>query len=372
VEGHAVPGLGDENDLRGSSLWTYNVADPVHARLLNRLRLGEPIAAGSALGGASPSGVVAGGNHVYVALAHEDSVAVTDAEGSRLIREIPLSPFTGKDFLDRRGRPLRGVMPAGLALYGQRLYVTEAGINAVAVIDTAANRVLGHLPVGWYPTAAAVSADGSLLYVVNTKGKGSGPNGGSGFHPVNTGSYVGELEFGSISVIPLAQEGDLAQATATVISDNEAALAPDTPLPRVQHVFLIIRENRTYDEILGDLPGSDGDPRLARWGLHGWLSKAPMDKTVAVTPNAHALAQRYATSDRFFVDSDVSADDGRWVRPRRPGSTSLGPPTTVAAGRGTRSATLLDAAPSGEVPMRRCRKTSPSSAPCGSTLPMPA
>ena len=159
AEGHTVPGLGDENDLRGSSLWTYNVSDPANPRMLARLRLGKAIAA-STVGGASPSGVVAGADRVYVALSHEDSVAVVDAEGSHLVAEIPLSPFTGKSFLDRSGNPLRGVMPAGLALHGDRLYVTEAGINAVAVIDAAAGRVLGHLPVGWYPTAAAVSADG--------------------------------------------------------------------------------------------------------------------------------------------------------------------------------------------------------------------
>jgi YVTN family beta-propeller protein len=315
VEGHAVAGLGDENDPRGSSLWTYDVADTTKPKLLARLRLGEPIGEDGkqATGGASPSGVVAGQDRVYVALAHEDAVAVVEGNGSRLLDEIALSPFSGKDFLDRQGRPLRGVMPAGLALAGKRLYVTEAGINAVAVIDTNANRVLGHLPVGWYPTAAAVSADGKLLYVVNTKGKGSGPNGGNAFHPVNTGSYIGELEFGSVSVIPLGEEAGLAQATAEVVRGNEAALLPDSHLPRLRHVFFIIRENRTYDEILGDLAGSDGDAKLARWGMHGWLEAAPLDKTVAVTPNAHALAQRFATSDRFFVDSDVSADGHRWA-----------------------------------------------------------
>jgi YVTN family beta-propeller protein len=318
VEGHDVPGLGDENNARGSSLWTYNVADPAHANLLDRLRLGEAIgpdsesAAKSGVGGASPSGVVADREHVYVALAHQDSIAVIDTDGSRLMREIPLSPFLGKAFLDRRGRPLRGVMPAGLALHGQRLYVTEAGINAVAVIDTSSGQVLGHLPVGWFPTAAAVSEDGRVLYVVNTKGKGSGPNGGASFHPVNTGNYIGELEFGSISVIPVSDESRLRQTTAAVVANNEAALVPDARLPHLRHVFLIIRENRTYDEIFGDLAGGDGDPKLARWGLHGWLAGAPQDKTIRVTPNAHALVQRFGTSDRFFVDSDVSADGHRW------------------------------------------------------------
>jgi YVTN family beta-propeller protein len=353
VEGHKVPGLGNENDAGGSSLWTYDVADPANAHLLGRLRLGEAIgpdsenAAKGALGGASPSGVVADRDHVYVALAHQDSIAVIDTKGSSVLHEIPLSPFIGKAFLDRHGRPLRGIMPAGLALHGHRLYVTEAGINAVAVIDTASNRVLGHLPAGWFPTAAAVSEDGSTLYVVNTKGQGSGPNGGETFHPVNTGSYVGELEFGSICAIPLGDESHLGEATAAVVGNNEAALVPDARLPRLHHVFLIIRENRTYDEILGDLAGSDGDPRLARWGMKGWLASAPLDKTVQVTPNAHALAQRFATSDRFFVDSDVSADGHRWAMGAAPtpwfhiawtsnyGGRRTGDPFSAAPGRRT-------------------------------------
>jgi YVTN family beta-propeller protein len=319
VDGHDVPGLGDENDPRGSSLWTYDLADPAHTRLLAKLRLGQSIgsdsesAAKNAVGGASPTGVVADSQHVYVSLAHRDSIAVVTADGRRLTQEIPLTPFEGGSFLDRRGRALRGVMPAGVALHGDRLYVAEAGIDAVAVIDTSSNRVLGHLPVGWYPTAVAVSTDGRSLYVANTKGQGSGPNGGAAFHPVNTGSYVGELEFGSLSTIPLGNESHLKESSLAVVANNQAASAPNQPLPHLRHVFLVIRENRTYDEILGDLPGSDGDPQLARWGLHGWLTSTPQQKNIAVTPNAHALAQRFATSDRFFVDSDVSADGHRWA-----------------------------------------------------------
>jgi YVTN family beta-propeller protein len=325
VEGLDVPGLGEENDPRGSSLWTYDVAALVQQKplaepkLLAKLRLGKAIggdsasAAKSAIGGASPTGVVASADRVYVSLAHEDSVAVVSADGGKLLDEIPLTPFRGADFLDRTGRPLRGVMPAGLALGKQRLYVAEAGIDAVAVVDTTANRVLGHLPVGWFPTAAALSPDGALLYVANTKGKGSGPNGGAAFHPVNTGSYIGELEFGGVSVIRLGDESSLQESTAAVVANNLAAVSPNPPLPRLRHIFLVIRENRTFDEILGDLPGADGDPKLARWGMHGWLVGASDDKTIPVTPNAHALAQRFGSSDRFFVDSDVSADGHRWV-----------------------------------------------------------
>ncbi len=355
VEGHDVPGLGPENDPRGSSLWTYNVADPANPKPLAQLRLGQAIggdsqsAAKTAIGGASPTGIAAGLDAVYVSLAHEDSVAVVSPDGRRLLKEIPLTPFSGASFVDRQRRPLRGVMPAGLALHGDRLYVTEAGINAVAVLDTAADKVLGHLPVGWFPTAAAISPDGKSLYVANTKGKGSGPNGGANFHPSNTGSYIGELEFGSVSVIPLAislgDESRLQQATAAVVANNLAAAEPNSPLPKIRHVFLVIRENRTYDEILGDLPGADGDPKLARWGLNGWLTSATEDKTIKVTPNAHALAQRFGTSDRFFVDSDVSADGHRWAMGAAPtpwfhvawttnyGGRRTGDPASPAPGR---------------------------------------
>lgn len=318
-EGHEVPGLGPENDPRGSSLWSYDVRSAAEPKLLTKLRLGSHIgeevqaAASEAVGGAAPMGVVAARDRVYVALAHEDAVAVVAADGSRLIDEIALSPFVGAGFRDRHGRPLRGVMPAAVALAGERLYVTEAGINAVAVVNTSSDKVLGHIPVGWYPSGIGVSPDHGTLYVVNTKGRGSGPNGGANFTAQGQGSYIGELEFGSLSMLPLGEESGLKQATRQVIANNVAAIDTSPSLPRLQHVFLVIRENRTFDEILGDLPGANGDPKIARWGMHGWLSAAPADKTVAVTPNAHALAGRFGTSDNFFVDGDVSADGHRWV-----------------------------------------------------------
>ena len=170
-------------------------------------------------------------------------------------------------------------------------------------------------------------------------------NGGSAFHPVNAGNYIGELEFGSVSVIRLGDESHLRESTAAVVANNLAAAAPNSALPRLKHVFLVIRENRTYDEILGDLPGGDGDPKLARWGMKGWLSSAPQDKTIPVTPNAHALAQRFGTSDRFLLDSDVSADGHRWVMGAAPtpwfhvawtsnyGGRRTGDPFSAAPGR---------------------------------------
>jgi YVTN family beta-propeller protein len=178
VEGHAVPGLGDENSLRGSSLWTYDVSTPQSPSLTGKLRLGKKITEGrnSVVGGASPSGITTSADHVYVSLAHEDAIAVVNPEGTKLDQEIPLSPFISNRYRDRSGRALRGVMPFGLAWADDRLYVTESGTNSVAVIDTNSNQVLTHIPVGWYPAAIAVAPDHRSLYVVNNRGKGSGPN----------------------------------------------------------------------------------------------------------------------------------------------------------------------------------------------------
>lgn len=313
VEGHAIPGLGDENNPRGSSLWTYDLSNPRAPRIIARLRLGARIGErpGDVVGGASPSGIVAGADAVYVALAHDDAVAVVSADGTHLETSIALSPFEGQEFLDREGRPLRGIAPQGLALRGDRLYVAESGINAVAVVDTTTHRVLGHIPAGWYPAAVALSPDGQLLYILNNKGKGAGPNYIDGER-----YYIGQLEHGSLTAVPVSEiESGLASMTSQVLADNEAALRHATPLPvtSIHHVFLIIRENRTFDEILGDLPGVNGEPKLARYGIHGWVEEDKSLHDLQVTPNAHALAARFATSDRFSVDSDVSADGHRWA-----------------------------------------------------------
>jgi hypothetical protein len=148
---------------------------------------------------------------------------------------------------------------------------------------------------------------------VNNKGKGAGPNGGKGFQPGGfAGPYIGELEFGSLSVmsLPFDETRGIHRGRA---AQQSSGARPDAKLPPVKHVFFIIRENRSYDEVFGDLADADGDPTLARFGLHGWTEEAPKLNDVRVTPSAHALAHRFATSDRFFVDSDVSVDGHRWA-----------------------------------------------------------
>lgn len=314
VEGKQVPGLGDENSDLGSSLWTYDLRDRARPVITAKLRLGARIteSSGGTVGGAAPTGVAASSDAVYVTLAHDDQVVKITADGTRLLATAALSPFTGSRFQDSRGRPLRGVMPSGVAVSEGRVYVAESGIDAVGVLDAATLQVYEHIPVGWNPSAVALSPDGKTLYVVNSKGKGTGPNAGKEHNP-QAPSYIGSLERGSLSAISLGRLPSADVLTQTVIAGNMAAIANRPALPLLKHCFLVIRENRTYDEVLGDVMGANGDPALARYGMDGWAAEDRGAIHLKVTPNLHALVGRYAMSDNYYVDSDVSADGHRWV-----------------------------------------------------------
>lgn len=314
VEGKKVPGLGDENSVQGSSIWTYDVHDRTRPANTAKLHLGTRITEvrNGAVGGTAPTGLAAGDDAVYVSLAHEDSVVKVSADGKRALGEVGLTPFHGKAFEDVKGRPLRGVMPSGLALRDGRLYVAESGIDAVAVVDVATMRVVEHVPAGWNPSAVAVSPNGKTLYIVNAKGKGSGANAGAAHDP-NTPTYVGALEYGGVQAVAISSLADAKAMTDAVVAANTYALVHQGPLPKLKHCFLVIRENRTYDEVLGDVQGTNGDPSLTRYGMDGWSEKVRSDMHLHVTPNLHAMAKQFAISDNFYVDSDVSADGHRWV-----------------------------------------------------------
>ncbi len=272
---------------------------------------------------------MAGHNRVYVSNSAQDSISILDTRNNRLITTLRLEPAPGVG-------GLRGVLPFGLALSPDesRLYIACAGINAVAVFDTRRNLVLGYIPTGWFPARVALSKDGRTLYVANAKGFGAGPNGGRDFQIGPEGSYIGDITKGTVSILRVPADSDLGELTHRVMRNNGfiSSAAPqkrpaDFPIPavgapsqRLKYVVMIVKENRTFDEVLGDvrtLEGQEvnGDPNLARWGVdaevHG--DGQPDLYHVRVTPNHHALAERFGISDNYYVDSEVSFDGHHWL-----------------------------------------------------------
>ena len=294
---------------------------------------------------------------LYVANSDADSVSVIDARTDRVVETISVR-------LSEKALP--GDSPEGLALSadGATLYVANAHSNAVAVValgptamgaaarkrekekssddddkkSAQRSQVRGFIPTGQYPSALAV-ADGSL-FVANGKGtgfensslvaNGSGraPNTANDRFPVGTGGtrqggeYDGALIAGTISQIAEPDPRTLVNYTSQVMRNDGLIGAPDIRLfagaSPIHHVIYIIRENRTYDEIFGDVEKSgsgqpaDGDSALAIFG-DGSAARQPGGPPQEITPNAHALAQRFGLLDRFFVNSEASPDGHNWT-----------------------------------------------------------
>ena len=316
-EGVFVPGLGDPNTELSNSLCVIDVADPRAPRVLRFIRTGKPFGPES-LGGSSPSGVAATAGTIYVSNANQDSITVIDAVTLLVKATIELR-IQGLE-------KYRGIMPVGLALDlpNGRLLVAEAGINAVGVIDLAANRLIGHLPAGWWP--AAVAVDRGRVFVASAKGLGTGPN-ATQTAPLER-SFQGELRQGLLSVYDAPLNRSLSFHTQAVMANNGFLPSAEAPRPlplELRHVVLIVKENRTFDEVFGDLArDSIGElrsaPELARFGRRGWVQmdqhslKARLEKQFYnITPNHHALAERFVFSDNFYADSEVSVDGHHWL-----------------------------------------------------------
>jgi hypothetical protein len=210
-----------------------------------------------------------------------------------------------------------GSTPNALALSadGKRLFVAEADNNAVGIFELTAqssgisgasgdDKLAGRIPVGWYPSA--VLAEGNDLLVINAKGRGTAPNPGhwqpGQRMPPHTPDYtLGQIN-GTLTVIPAARVvgPELNAFSARVASANGwNAVHPEKKYPPFEHVIYIIKENRTYDQVFGDLPQGDGDSSLVFFPR-------------SVSPNHHALAERFGLFDRFFVNAEVSPDGHNW------------------------------------------------------------
>ncbi len=327
-----IPGLGDPNTIDAFSVFTVDLSDANHPTVVSKIKTGHLVGAKvegiPAVGGASPNSVVATEKYVFVSNGNNDNISVISTEKDTVVKTIFLKP-------DDRLKHFRGVIPFGLALSPdqKRLYVAESGINAVAVISIPGFKVLGHIPTGWFPSKLQVTNDGKKLVIANAKGFGSGPNGGKHFKLGSEGSYIGALMKGTVELVDVPSDSSLKQMTKQVVANNfkftkatdsiEKArqknpipLFPGSAFSPIKHIVFISKENRTYDEILGQLKNADGDPELARYGKGvSFYNHKKTDSVMNTTvmPNHINLASKFAFSDNFFVDSDVSADGHRWL-----------------------------------------------------------
>jgi hypothetical protein len=237
---------------------------------------------------------------IYVAAADGDSLAVIDPVSAT-------SQLTPTAFDSTK---LPGSSPNALAadVAHDRLYVANAGESAVQAFQLSTMQSLGRVPTAWYPTAVALRSDGTLL-ILSAKGMGGGP--------VNASVDKGGFMQGTLQIVPMPSADDLRNGDA-VVHDNvmrpkhyETQLAcsgtPSFPLPPkagddtpIKHVFYIVRENKTYDAVLGDLQGSNGDASLTLWGAD-------------VTPNLHALAQQFVAFDNFYSLAEASLQGHEWT-----------------------------------------------------------
>ncbi|MGD0201454.1 MAG: bifunctional YncE family protein/alkaline phosphatase family protein [Bryobacteraceae bacterium] len=249
-------------------------------------------------------------NNVYV-------VGVTPAKELRHVETINVSMTPWQP---------AGMTPSALGLSpdGKRLYVVCSDANAVAVVDVSelVSQPLGFIPTGWYPTAVRALGDNRIV-VLNGRGPGSFPN-PLGPNPTKAPewssaggrahNYVARMQLGSASFIDPPDEAQLAAYTETVLENSpyrdalleDAGTGPNSPIPArpggptpIRHVIYIVKENRTYDQVLGDLREGNGDPSLVLFGEQ-------------VTPNHHKLAREFVLLDNFYVNSDVSADGHNW------------------------------------------------------------
>jgi len=281
-------------DARGDlyvSAWGDNTLNRFRADANGTLRRIARIAVGR-----HPSAMVIRGTRLYVASASTDSISVVDTVTSNVVRTLHDAPPAG---------PREGSTPNALVLSrdGSRLFVAEADNNAVGVFDVAAGKLLGRIPVEWYPSALAV--DGDELLVVNGKGRGSRPNPnrsqpGPKLLPDSRDYTLGQLD-GSLMSIPAGMTASkLASFTKRVAHANGWDVTRGASrYPPFKHVIYIIKENRTYDQVLGDMKEGDGDASLVFF-------------PETVSPNHHALARRFGLFDRFFVNAEVSAQGHNW------------------------------------------------------------
>ena len=236
-------------------------------------------------------------NELYVVNGNSDSISVVDTARQRVVRTLRLS---------RPGDRYKGLNADSAAISpdGNTLYVTLGTENSVAVVSLLTGEVEGRIPTGWYPTSVSVSANGSTLYV-STYRSNSGPNpGNDGPNPEFRTQRSWPLEKAQLNTIPVPSRGELDELTEQVDKNNGLSNRRNDPTMaflqnKIHHVIYIIKENKTYDQILGDLERGNGDPSLNQWPQ-------------PISPNHHSLALTFGLLDNFYATGEVSGTGWDW------------------------------------------------------------
>ena len=320
IEGKEIPGLGDPNDENAMSVFCIDLTkNNVKAKLKTGLQLGEFIEEIEVTGGSSPNSIVAGSRYAYVTNATNDNIAVIDYRKGKIVRHIPIQ-------VDPKIDHLRGLLPFGIDMTKdeKNLFVALLGFNAVAKIDIQKNKTLGLIPTGWGTTRVKLSNNEEHLYITSCRGLGAGQNGGRGFRMPIQGNYIGDIQLGTFQDVPYPSEDTLRIYTKQVLQNTYQLIEQTDSLPLpvlpgskespIKHIVFITKENRTFDEVLGQLPGVKGDSSIARFGLDvNIYGKDQTVKHVNVTPNHHKIAKQFSVSDNFYCDSDASIHGHHWM-----------------------------------------------------------
>lgn len=241
---------------------------------------------------------------LFVACANSDIISVINTETDEVVNKISVRMNDELPF---------GSSPNALTISpdGKQLFVANGTDNAICVIETEKPyHISGFIPTGWYPGSVAINKSGTVLYVANVKGAGSRNQ-----RTDRTG-YNSHDHLGSISIIPVPDKSELAKMTETVTNNNAfpglysskssqgktKVAVPYLPdqTSHFKHVIYIIKENRTYDQVFGDMPQGNGDTSLVHFGKE-------------ITPNHHKLAETFVLMDNYYCSGVLSADGHQWT-----------------------------------------------------------
>jgi DNA-binding beta-propeller fold protein YncE len=325
VEGRKIPGVGSPLHPDAMSVFAIDLkTNKVVDKFKTGHQIGHMIEDAEVVGGASPNSIAVGKQFAYVSNATNDNISIIDYNNHKILGHIPI-------LVDSRIDKYRGLLPFGLTLSKDEktLYVALLGFNAVAVIDVQSKTTKGLIPSAWGPTRVRLSDDEKELYIITCRGLGAGPNGGKGFVSPPQGFYVGDLQLGSFQKVKMPDTAQLAAYTKQSVDNTFKSQSitddgknPLPPLPGlrnspIKYIVYITKENRTYDEIFGQMTNATGDSTIARFGVNNEYTLPDSLKKrfsgLRVSPNHHKAAKQFSFSDNYYCDSDASIHGHHWM-----------------------------------------------------------